>query len=324
MVWEEFDVLYPASENGAAFLTTRVTLSSTPITQPGCTMPGFEATSTACAYRHSSIEDAGNKTSFFIADIEEFTLKINHGVAGEQTDIFATSASMPGKLIDVEGNVIQRWPDEARPNLPRDILKVSTLLRAAGVDLNAEMPGTGESIRNAGIQLVVFVEYENRVSDPNSLKYTYSVRQLGNDEFKSEEAKFIGDELWLYNRHGVRIVFAQVGELGKFDFLTLLLNLVAAFALLSLSTLVVEFFMLKLLPQKAHYERYKFITTDDFSDLREEERAEKLRAESQANSVDGGVDVDVAAASAGAAQGDGATQMVELAVNGKSEDVSEV
>ena len=62
------------------------------------------------------------------------------------------------------------------------------------------------------------------------------------------------------NRHGIRVVFRQIGEVGRFDAQTFLINLVTALGLLAAATTFVDMLMVYVLPQKLLYSKAK--TTD--------------------------------------------------------------
>jgi len=65
---------------------------------------------------------------------------------------------------------------------------------------------------------------------------------------------------WLeYNRHGIEIKFVQLGNIGKFDFMALCMNLVASIAMLSVASTIVESLMLYVLPEKGDYRKLKVI-----------------------------------------------------------------
>ncbi|KAJ3084301.1 hypothetical protein HK102_000702 [Quaeritorhiza haematococci] len=73
-------------------------------------------------------------------------------------------------------------------------------------------------------------------------------------------------------RYGIRIVFAQAGEVGTFDMMQLLVNLVAAVALLRVATLIVDALMFYVMKHKAIYTKAKFEKVEGFSVLKEQER----------------------------------------------------
>lgn len=85
---------------------------------------------------------------------------------------------------------------------------------------------------------------------------------------------------WLVNRHGIRLVFLVTGTLSKFDFTTLLIQLTTSLALYKVAVLVVDLIAIYLMPQRKHYRDYKYELTEDFSDVRDREKEEKLLAKS--------------------------------------------
>ena len=66
------------------------------------------------------------------------------------------------------------------------------------------------------MNVVVYITYE---MDGSDLKYKYEPRALYSAEYKVEEPHFDdtpnGTTREIYNRHGVRFIFVQTGELGK-------------------------------------------------------------------------------------------------------------
>jgi len=117
--------------------------------------------------------------------------------------------------------------------------------------------------------LIVFIKYSNSLTDAKLLTYDYMVRWISGAEFKAEFPFYEGDQLLVMNRHGVRIVFLQVGSIGVFNFLTLLINLVSGLVLVKVAATLVDVLALKLLPQRDIYKKYKYEMTADFSDIRD-------------------------------------------------------
>jgi len=70
-------------------------------------------------------------------------------------------------------------------------------------------------------------------------------------------------------RAGPKIIFVVSGKMVRFDFQTLLIQLVSALGLLSMATIVVEMLMLYVMPLRKRYSDAKFESTVDFSDVRD-------------------------------------------------------
>ena len=126
-------------------------------------------------------------------------------------------------------------------------------LQEGAISPSAEL--TGETMRFAGLVIVILVEYANLFSDPNSLTYRYRPAVIPGAEAKAIES--ISDSVQ-WNRHGVKFQLVQTGEIGRFEFIALLTNLVASIALFKLASVFVELMMLRVLPQKEIYEQYKY------------------------------------------------------------------
>ena len=92
-------------------------------------------------------------------------------------------------------------------------------------------------------------------------RYWYTVDHVAESEFKAYEIirGAIGEDTprTRNNRHGIRIVFRQVGEIGAFDVQTTMVNLVVALGLLGAATTMVDVMMVHVLPQKEVYAKAK-------------------------------------------------------------------
>lgn len=176
---------------------------------------------------------------------------------------------MPGKLVDQNGNVIKEFPSDV--NSPGDIVTLAEIIQAAGLgsqglDQSSLAPGTSSTIRFDGKVIIIYINYGVRESNPSELKYTYQVKPVDQTEFKWQEPLYNanGNTITIANRHGLRIVVQQTGSIGKFDFMALLVNLVASLALTRVAVFIVEIAMLNILPEKELYTAAKIQTTDDF------------------------------------------------------------
>ena len=71
-------------------------------------------------------------------------------------------------------------------------------------------------------------------------------------------------------QHGIRVVFVQTGEVGRFDFPSLLVTLVSGLALLAGANVATELLMTRILHAKEYYQDFKSETSVDFSEIRAE------------------------------------------------------
>lgn len=290
--WDAPLVLYPGMESSSMFISTRVNIEYeylyNNVTGQNCSA---EMLSPDCKYIPSK-EDPLIET--YIADPERFTIMIDHAVYAPRVGIQRDGTSLDGYIKGPDGEKMEvPHTDHQRVGEPgvADIISVATMLKAAGVDdLDAESDYISpkndshrESFRYAGAVFVVYMVYSNTETyDLYDVQYYYQVTRLKKTEFKSVQpilTKNI-DKRKLYNRHGVRLIFQQVGNLGKFDFQTLLLSFVSGLGLLAAATFVVDLLALYLFPQKKIYRAYKYLQTKEIlSSTTEEDLANIRRAE---------------------------------------------
>lgn len=232
--------------------------------------------------------DNGKSENYYISQVEDYDFKLTTTFqaqkgAGEQTGIAGIlSSSTPvnmtyylsGKMVDEQGNTLKEFGPKVSDKFP-----ISLLLKAAGVDsiddksdwtynTPAHPPpeGTGgnATYRTLGMLIVVTVEFDNRanglLAEPT---YVYKATRVPNKKYLVTQMEPLAiaaniTDRTLYDRYGIQVVFTIVGSIGYFDFTTLLLTLVGASALLGVSTMVVEFFMLQVFANKKTYNSYKF------------------------------------------------------------------
>jgi len=273
--WDGAMSIFPAVENTAMFVTTRVGIAHQALTNSAnasipCT---YELLTPDCVYK------TANYTNMFVAVAENFTIMIDHSFLAPAVDVHGEARTLSGTLIGRDGQPIQ----PQNPAVERigqagfnDIIMVDTFMKAAGLqNLNDESgyislkPGdkTRESYRFAGTVLMVYITYSNTYSfDLSAIDYTYSATFLNSTEFKvTENVPTLQDSTTrtLYDRHGVRLLFKQVGELGRFDFQVLLLSFVGGIGLITVSTVLVDLLALYVLPQKKVYRDLKYVETEE-------------------------------------------------------------
>lgn len=213
--------------------------------------------------------------STYYADVESYTLLIKHAMISQrlyratgEAKFSRSNNGMTGKLVAKGGRVIREFGEKP------DIVSVADLLDAAGVDLDTNFDKY-ETKRHSGIVVMVTISYTNKF-DLEHPTYTMSAAQVDKAEYKVET---VLDSIpptrtphnrTLSNRHGIKFVFLQTGQMARFDFQVALVQVVSAFALLSVATFTVELLMLYVLPQRKEYNAYKYEISKDFSDHRNE------------------------------------------------------
>ncbi|KAG0372753.1 P2X purinoceptor 2 [Mortierella sp. AD032] len=265
-------------------------------TEPTAAQPSLPGSTPPCLYWSSN--DILYEP---VADIERFTLMMEHSIRGQATGLQIRSGNMESGLLrdSASGEVLKTFTDESRyvpastkstttttaqngsditvtasatatmdggkmVRLAGDVMTVGEFLKAAGINLDeiSTSPSTSvnETVRSSGVVVIVVIQYAAKGWNPNKISYEYLPKAIPDQEYKVIETirDFRGGNRVEINRHGIRIVFSQAGQLGQFSLMTLLTNLVAAVALFKVANIVVELMMLRLHPQKKIYTRAKF------------------------------------------------------------------
>ncbi|RUP02119.1 hypothetical protein BC936DRAFT_140644 [Jimgerdemannia flammicorona] len=275
LYWSGNQILYPSDSSDSAFLTTRVIMSQY-APRPNCNF--ILSTSPSCIYE---AQNATNVTSpMYIADIESYTLMIEHSIRGKATSLGLRNGLLDGVLKSRNGTVIATYKNSTNnPHVDGDIITVGDLLMASGTDLDSKSYAPGadrannETQRSAGIVIVIVINYSNSPSNLDQITYEYLPQMIVGNEYKVlevDDTSSANGAVTVLNRHGV------------FNFVSLLINLIAGLALMKVATTIVELLMLQLLPQRNHYKESKFEHTEDFSNLREQIKEQKRETEGQA------------------------------------------
>jgi len=279
-------VQFPATEQTAILASTRVT-NKTQTMSAGdrCNPP-----------KEKDCEFTGPSATFFIAELEKYTLMLAHTMSAPVVGQHGIASKMQGRLLDTDGNEVnpcddyKAWGQECPKNQPpgvyvsigelgyNDVLPLQTLLRAGGLKdgldsyFDEDAKGVAETMRYSGIVVLLEIMYDNTIGyNTSDTRYTYNVNIVDGAEFKAEELTSQDSRSrTLLDRHGVRLVVVQTGQIGRFDMQVLLLSLVTSLGLIAVSTTVVDFLALNILPEKGLYAKYKQIETVDFTDLRDE------------------------------------------------------
>jgi len=265
-VWDEFQTVFPAEVMNSIFVTTKISRQNQVAMCQDITQP--------CARPWISVDN----DSFYLGHVEAGTIKIEHSMisrvnfqkSGNDPKYAGSNRDMTGKLVDINGNTIATF------GVGMDVMTVDLMLQAAGVNLSSVSDvvsdtGLPETYRFTGTLLLFTIEYSN-INSASTTEYTYSVSKFPHSETTLHQILYNADNSTIrqiYQRSGVKFFFRQTGQIGRPDMQTAIIQLVSALGLLSVATLVVELFMLYLLPHKKEYMKYKFKETEDFSDVRD-------------------------------------------------------
>ncbi|PRP75371.1 P2X receptor [Planoprotostelium fungivorum] len=199
-----------------------------------------------------------NVTRAYVADLERYTLAIDHVAYALKIDYVGKSSEMAGVWTMKDGS---KWDaQELSDGRVYDIITVDDLLSLAGID-SLDSPsgvkGSKNSLRYDGVQLIVIIKYVNSQSNATNIAYQYSVAAISG----VDTTRFDGDTpSTAVNRHGISIAFVQSGQIGVFNFPALLGSIVSGLVLTGAATTIVDILAIYVLPQKKHYEKAKFST----------------------------------------------------------------
>ncbi|KAG0246719.1 cytochrome c oxidase subunit 1 [Mortierella sp. GBA43] len=279
LYWNENDILYEPGTDGA-LITTRLTVTKygpfDNVTASHCNI-NMPTTPTCDPYKAPT-----NVTlpASMVSDIERYTIMLEHSIRGATSGVQLRSGNMvAGTLVDsISGGVVKTYTNDTRittdssgktTRLAGDVMTVGELVKAAGVDLDqvsrAPSASVGESVRSAGVVIIVVIRYAAKGWNPGLISYEYLPKAISDQEYKVIETirDFREGSRVEFNRHGIRVVISQAGQLGEFSFMTLLTNIVAAIALFKVANVVVELMMLRIHPHKKVYVRAKFENTNN-------------------------------------------------------------
>ncbi|KAJ3270479.1 cytochrome c oxidase subunit 1 [Terramyces sp. JEL0728] len=285
LFWTPDQIVYPyAGEQGVLFITTRVSITNVP-SPSGCNLS--IPASRACSGNNIQ----GKKKTYFVSDVESLTFQIDHTVRVQSTYGFGSAAfrtvasqNMVGQFVRScdkgplgFGNYDNSYRQARSYNTSLDIVGFSQIMEASycgsgnfSLDAvsTADSAVQNEPIRSDGLIVSVPISYKNSGSD---VQYKYLPAEIDGSFFKLTEIQYNADGSYtIFDRHGVRFVFAQTGTIGIFNPLAFMMNVVAALALFSIAGVLVDYIMIYFLPNRKNYSEAKFETAE-FKELVEKE-----------------------------------------------------
>ncbi|CAB4434667.1 unnamed protein product [Rhizophagus irregularis] len=252
--WGAKEIQYASDATGVGFFTTRANVAKYP---PGaCNFLSASSPEDACIFNSKTTPGEFLMNKSFIADIENYTVMIEHSVGSVDGNIILSNTHMDGQFLSNDGKtVIKSYTGASRfetdPNANGDIITMKEILDAAGAKLDAcsFAPGANkdeyESNRSSGIVIAIVIEYENVLFKNNVFTYKYHPQVIDGAEYKAIESIYNVDGSYtIKERHGIRLVLEQYGKISSFDFITLLVNLTAAFTLFTVATYPIKLLIL--------------------------------------------------------------------------------
>ncbi|PRP74841.1 P2X receptor [Planoprotostelium fungivorum] len=267
---------FPAGQTSPLFITSRVKHYHRNLTTLGITCDN-DVVQTNAACMMNLNDPSLNVTRAYIADLERYTLAIDHVAYALKIDFVGKSTDMKGVWTKKDDTTWSEGSLEAGRQY--DIITLGDLLMLAGID-SLEAPsgvsGSKNSLRYDGVQLMVIIKYANTQSDAKSIKYHYSVAAISGIDTTRFDADTPSSAV---NRHGISIAFVQSGEVGVFNFPALLGSIVSGLVLTGAATTIVDLLAVYVLPQKKHYEKAKFSTATKDKKMKESLEVVELETE---------------------------------------------
>ncbi|CAB4384106.1 unnamed protein product [Rhizophagus irregularis] len=222
--WGAKEIQYPIEETGVAFFTTRASIVKYP--QGTCKILA-SSPEDACIINSRKSPGESVMNSSFIADIENYTVMIEHTIASIDGKILLKNRLMDGQFLSADDTtVIKSWWANSN-EADGDILTMKEILDAAGADLR-------EYYQNPR-PISLFVN--------NVYNYKYKPRIIDDAEYKIIEATSnIDDGSYIIkNRHGIRLVFHQHGKIRSFSWTALIINITASLYSYRVVSLIMDF-----------------------------------------------------------------------------------
>jgi len=241
----------------------------------------------------------------FTADVEEFTILIDHSVQSPSSGLATTSREMKGMLYvggtgsgfnkakDIQDGLCRSRKDAV--NAPSggsptdvapcylepqdagglDFFAVGTLLQAMGVSLEEESyPGSGHSVRYEGLTASLVIEYSNSQNWhglKENISYVYKPSVIPRSTFKTAvlvpQGPSGSQQRLKKDQHGILFEVKAGGELAVFDFTQLLLQLTTSLTLLAMAAVAVNLLAQYVLSKRHYYAEALYENTAEFNHL---------------------------------------------------------
>lgn len=279
---DEHDVRYPNLDTMQLLVTTHVTEKQQSRICP--------RNATECPYE-SPFNDTESPQKYFVGGIETYALQLEHSAEAaifysetRDSKFAASNHEMAGTLYKTSSNgksvAIKEFP-KTHTSQP-DVITFEEIMEAAGLSsLNEKLTESSErSIRESGVVIYFRVQYFNtqKFFAPSSrfiYNYHLTAQDAGVTIYEPVYERY-GEHRTLVIRNGIKLVFIQQGNVGKFDFPTLLLSLVSGLALLTVSQTTVDLVALYIMPLRSIYHKLKYELSVNFGEVRENKELRDL------------------------------------------------
>ena len=245
LYWSENDILYEPGIDGALITTrTQITQYGPFINQTLRSDPDQSELHSECDVNIATIPGCDPYKApstlllptSMVADIERFTLMLEHSIRGQATGVQIRSGNMESGILrdSATGQALRTFTDQSRYvpaatrpgantnssnatvssgdgniiHLAGDVMTVGEFLKAAGVNLD-EISGSptaapNETVRSSGVVVIVVIQYAAKGWNPNRISYEYLPKAIPDQEYKVIETMrdFKGGSRVEINRHG--------------------------------------------------------------------------------------------------------------------------
>lgn len=251
---------------------------------------GFPTASGSC----SKVWIVDSDAIFFIANIEAFTVLVDHSVSSPTNGLAISSRQMSGMLYVAGGSDMQRQlcasrsdavdsavggsaTDGAPCYLPPDkadgldVFSVGVLLQAMGVSLeDRSYSGSGHSVRYEGLTASLVIEYSNTRpwKGLDDTRYIYKPSIIPQSTYKTTQLESFGrNRRRKSDLHGVLLDVQPGGSLAVFDLTQALVQLTTSLTLLAMATIGVNILAQYVLRLRHYYSEALYERTADFGGL---------------------------------------------------------
>jgi len=281
-IWDSYDVVHPAVEPNALFLTTNydltpnqtrgVCLGNDPKTEAcNATSPcGFMKETANGMSNGTCDEESGwcwiyawclpenpNETTHLLQDVGTFTVFVRTNIKFPRFGIVKDNVGVDATNLTWGTNIwyVHEMVTNSKQTLDTT-LRTKGAIFAVIVQYDCDLD-FGDCIPEFSWNRID--KSSNRQTFSTGFNYRYADKWTDWDENLQQFIEYRN----LYKVYGLRFFFLLTGRGGKFNIVPLIVNLGSGIALLAVATLLTDIICLYFLPQKKQYKEFKYTKLDD-------------------------------------------------------------